>query len=329
MGEFFSSWLIKEGLLTKNCPDENSFYVYANTAQRTMASAQSFISKAFPQCNITIHHASDTQRDPIFNPVVHNSSKAFRTEAIEEMKTLLKSLHLNSSYEDLQNILDYKESKYCVIKHKCDFITDPNKVFVNTGFKPNLEGPLKICKSVIDSFIMENYEGFPINEVAWGSLQDVDQWDAILGLTRGYHDVIFNTTLIAQDLAKPLLKFITELLLKRQAKVTLLMGHDANIYTVLKSMGFKPYTLEKQYEMTPAGGKIVIQKWGNNTSGNMYAKIDYVYQGTDQMREGKALSLNNPPEVTMLKLEGCVMDDNGFCLWDDFVKLLNGLIGNV
>lgn len=327
MGEYFTSWLRKEELLNKDCPSEQSFFVYANTAQRTLASAEAFISKGFPDCNITIHHTSES-KDPIFNPVIHNNSAIFKLEASEQMKTLLKSLNLNTSYEDLEAILDYKQSNYCMNEKKCDFTKDMNKIFVNVGFKPNLEGPLKISKSVIDSFIMENYEGFPTKEVAWGLLTNEQQWHLVLDLSKGYHSVIFNTSLVARDVTRPLLKYISHIMFEKQYKVALLMGHDANIYTVLKSLDVKPFSLRNQYEMTPAGGKIVFQKLLDVSSGTFYVKIDYVYQFTDQMREGRRLSLVNPPEFTPLQLEGCKLEGNGFCLWDDFVKLLYGLVDN-
>lgn len=323
MGEFFSSWLIEEGVLTKNCPDVKSFYVYANIAQRTMASASAFIDKAFPLCNITIHHTANAQKDPIFNPVIHNASKAFKVEAVEQMQAVLNSFNFQNSEEYLEKVLNYKESKYCLIKKKCDLVNDINKIFVNVGFKPNLEGPLKISKSVIDSFIMENYEGFPMDEVAWGTLETSEDWKVIMELSKGYHNVIFNTSIVAKDLAQPLLSFIKDLFIKKQYKVTLLMGHDANIYTVLKSLQVKPYMLSDQYEKTPTGGKIVFQKWIDKISSQCYLKIDYIYQTTKQMREGKKLSITNPPEFTLLELEGCKMDANGFCPWNKFVELLN------
>ena len=325
MGEYFTLWLKKQGLLNKECPNEEKFFVYANTAQRTMASAKAFVTKGFPGCDVKIHHSSDSN-DPIFNPVIHNTTAMFKLEATEQMRILLKSLHLNSSYEDLEQMLNYQQSEYCLKEHKCDFVKDLNKIFVNVGFKPNLEGPLKISKSVIDSFIMENYEGFPENEVAWGLLKNNDQWNLVLNLSKGYHNVIFNTTLIAKDLARPLLSYMRDMILNKQYRITLLMGHDANIYTVLKSLDFKPYSLKNQHEMTPAGGKIVFQKWLEEESGIYFLKVDYVYQCTNQMREGKSLSMDNPPEFTSLQLEGCNTDENGFCLWNDFVKILNGLV---
>lgn len=324
MGSFFAAWLNKKGLLPSRCPGENDIYVYANVKQRTKASAKAFINKAFPGCNVTIHHSDSYEIDPIFNPVIHNSSEIFKQIALEQMHTRLKSLQLNNSYEDITDILDYEDSELCRKDKKCDLLTDANKIInVKFGFKPNLLGPLKIGKSVIDSFIMENYEGF---NVAWGQLSDANKWDTLIQLSRGYHDVIFNTTLIARDISKPLLKYMSDIFLNETTqRITLLMGHDANIYTILKGMNFKPYTLRKQYEKAPIGGKVVFQRWFDKQNGRDLLKIQYVYQSTKQMRDGMPMTLENPPEFVVLELEECAIDEEGFCLWEDFTKLLNNL----
>lgn len=325
MGEYFSLWLRKEGVLAELCPTEDVFFAYANTAQRTMASAKAFVRKGFPSCNITVYHKED--KDPIFDPIVHNDSTVFRQQVLEEMQLHLRSLVLNHSYETLENILDYKKSNCCEIDNKCDLVTDKNQAFVSFGTKPYLSGPLKLSKSAIDSFIMENYEGFPLNEVAWGQLWNMNQWNGIIALSRGYHDVIFNTTLISKDISKPLRDYIKELFINETniPKVVFIMGHDANLYTLLNSMGVKPYNLKGQYEKVPVGGKVVFQKWFDTQNSTFYMKIDYVYQNTQGMREGLRLSMENPPEFTLLELHGCKINDEGFCLWDDFKKLLNTL----
>nr|VUD30581.1 glucose-1-phosphatase [Raoultella sp. NCTC 9187] len=40
------------------------------------------------------------------------------------------------------------------------------------------------------------------------------------------------------------------------AKVTLLVGHDSNIASLLTALDFKPYQLHDQNERTPIGGKL-------------------------------------------------------------------------
>ncbi|CAH2988291.1 unnamed protein product [Chilo suppressalis] len=323
MGQYFSAWFNEKGLiLNNNCPTKDEFYVYANIKQRTRASAKAFVDKAFPFCNVTVHH-SDGNVDPIFNPVLHNTSAIFRQLVIEDMQRILKRLSLNNSYENIENILDYKNSELCQDENKCNLLTDKNKVIVMSGEKPNVFGPIKIGNSVVDAFVMQYYEGLPLENVAWGNVRSPKDWQVIMNLSRGYHNVIFNTSLIAHDISLPLIGYMKPIFFgDNKPKVALLMGHDANIYTVLKTLQFKPYSLANQYELTPIGGKLVFQKWFDTMNNVNLLKIEYVYQSSEQLRDTSELNLHNTPKFKLMELEKCKVDQNGFCLWDDFRNIL-------
>ncbi|KAM3955665.1 glucose-1-phosphatase-like [Aphomia sociella] len=325
MGEFFSEWFKEEGVLSSKCPTKEEFYAYANYKQRTIASAQAFVNKAFPNCNISIHH-SETN-DPLFDPVIHNKTNTFKELVINEMKLRLNSLNLNKSYDFLESILDYKHSPLCKRNKQCNMKSDKNTIVVVPDEKPNLWGPLKIGNSVIDAFVMQYYEGFPMTNVAWGHLLNHEEWDAITPTSKGYHNVIFNTSLVARDIAKPLIEYISDLCFDNNVtKVTLLMGHDANMYTLFKSLKIKPYSLLDQHELIPVGSKIVFQRWYDDLTKQNLLRVNFIYQSIRQLRNGIPLSLKNPPQFKLFELEDCKIDDNGFCLWSEFEKFLKSLI---
>lgn len=57
MGHYFNAWLKQAGLLPQQgCPTADSVYVYANSLQRTVATAQFFTNGAFPGCDVAVHH---------------------------------------------------------------------------------------------------------------------------------------------------------------------------------------------------------------------------------------------------------------------------------
>ncbi|MDU1083357.1 MAG: histidine-type phosphatase, partial [Leclercia adecarboxylata] len=57
MGHYMREWLAEEGVVTAGeCPTANSVYAYANSLQRTVATAQFFITGAFPGCDVPVHH---------------------------------------------------------------------------------------------------------------------------------------------------------------------------------------------------------------------------------------------------------------------------------
>ncbi len=76
--------------------------------------------------------------------------------------------------------------------------------------------------------------------------------------------------------------------------MTLLVGHDSNIASLLTALDFKPYQLHDQYERTPIGGKIVFQRWHDSGANRELMKIEYVYQSTAR-RNTETLTVIPPP----------------------------------
>ncbi len=96
------------------------------------------------------------------------------------------------------------------------------------------------------------------------------------------------------------------------------MGHDSNIASLLTALDFKPYQLPGQYERTPIGGKLLFQRWHDSAGNRDLMKIEYVYQSTEQLRNADALTLQAPPQRVTLALNGCPVDDQGFCPLETF-----------
>jgi glucose-1-phosphatase len=109
-------------------------------------------------------------------------------------------------------------------------------------------------------------------------------------------------------------------------KLTVLVGHDSNIASLLSAMEFKPYTLPHQYEKTPIGGKLVFQRWLDKKDNRELLKIEYVYQSTEQLRNADPLTLKHPPQRVTLALKGCPIDKDGFCAWSDFAKTMQEIL---
>ena len=78
MGHYMREWLAELGMVTSGeCPTPDTVYTYANSLQRTVATAQFFITGAFPGCDIPVHHQEKMgTMDPTFNPVITDDSAA-------------------------------------------------------------------------------------------------------------------------------------------------------------------------------------------------------------------------------------------------------------
>ncbi|EFB73368.1 bifunctional glucose-1-phosphatase/inositol phosphatase [Providencia rustigianii] len=333
MGHYFREWLDSKKLFADElCPtSSDDIYVYSNSLQRTIATAQFFSVGAFPGCKVNIHHKPEIGKmDPVFNPIVTNSSPEFKKQAIAAMEAHLKGLNLKSGYEELDSVLNIKDSKKCTTEKLCNLATPKNSFIIEEDKEPGVSGPLKMANSAVDAIDLQYYEGFPSQDVAWGLVNTDDKWKKLNTLKNGYQETLFSPKIIAKNVAHPLLNYMNKGFVSvnkgETAKFILLVGHDSNIASVLSAMDFKPYQLPEQYEHTPIGGKLVFQRWTDKQDAKDYVKIEYVYQSSNQLRDTAYLSLETPPKHVTLELKNCPIDKNGYCAWEDFEKVMKSAL---
>ena len=333
MGRYTREWLAQQGLVKDGeCPSSDDIYAYANSLQRTVATAQFFITGAFPGCDIAVSHQDQMgSMDPVFNPVITNNSEEFNKQALAAINAEGEKLALKPAFQRLEKIIDYKNSPACSGKKQCDLSsTNQNQFSADNGKEPNVSGPLKVGNSLVDAFTLQYYEGFPMEQVAWGQIKTPEQWKELSAIKNGYQDALFTSPAVAHEVAAPLVDYIRSMLVdqdkERAPKVTLMVGHDSNIASLLTALDFKPYDLPGQNEQTPIGGMVQFQRWHDKKNDKELVKVEYVYQTTSQLRDAEPLSLNNPPKRVTLQMAGCPTDANGFCSWDKFTQVLNAAL---
>ncbi len=264
--------------------------------------------------------------DPTFNPVITDDSAAFSEQAVAAMEKELSKLQLTDSYQLLEKIVNYKDSPACKEKQQCSLVDGKNTFSAKYQQEPGVSGPLKVGNSLVDAFTLQYYEGFPMDQVAWGEIKSDQQWKVLSKLKNGYQDSLFTSPEVARNVAKPLVSYIDKALVTNRTsapKITVLVGHDSNIASLLTALDFKPYQLHDQNERTPIGGKIVFQRWHDSKANRDLMKIEYVYQSAEQLRNADALTLQAPAQRVTLELSGCPIDANGFCPMDKFDSVLN------
>ncbi|XP_053607060.1 glucose-1-phosphatase-like [Plodia interpunctella] len=329
MGEYFSKWLKAENFFQDGHMDEhgcpNSVHIYANAPQRTVATAKAFTKSAFPNCDIKVNFKENVIMDPVFHPVLRDTSAAFREIVINDIQKKLDELKLEDAYELINNIVEIKSSKLCVIKGFCDLTKRKDHVLYEIGEEPNLYGPLSIGNNIVDVFLMSLYQGHKMEDIAWGKIRTPSDWKILTKITKENQNVRFNGT-FSKHLAEPLLDYMSNLFLNNSApKLTGLFGHDSNLKTVMSALGFKPYELPRQHELTPIGGKLVFQKWYDVVSDRDLLKVDYIYPSVGHLRFSTKFWDEEPPETFVMQLHKCEIDENGFCPWNDFVNILRSL----
>ena len=329
MGQYFRKWLEKEGLFEENYqPHDGAVRIYANSKQRTIATAQFFEAGLLPAYNADVeYHADFDTMDPVFHPRLTYVSDEYIKDAEAEIKTLYNSAieDLSDNYELLSDVINLEESEdYKSGKFK-GFVTNDSEFTFKEGEEPNVSGSLKTACKVSDALVLQYYEEADPKKAAFGHDLSDDDWKKISEIKDVYGDVLFSSPKIAINVANPLLSEIKNELSTDGRQFTFLCGHDSNLCSVLAALDAEEYCPPSSIEKVPIGAKLVMCKW-TNTDGEELMSFDLVYQTTDQLRNLSIIDENNPPGIYSIRFKGLKPNSDGLYKVDDVMKLLEDKI---
>ena len=320
MGQYFRKWLVSEGLMTENyIPKSGEMRFYANSMQRTIATAQYFSSGMLPVANVRIEHKyAPSKMDPVFEPRFTFMTEPYRLLALSQISEMggakgLQGINetLKDEYVLLEKVLDLKDSKMAQEEGFTNFRLDDLYIVTEVFKEPNMKGSLKLANQASDAFILQYYEEPDLLKASFGHEITQEDWEKIAHVKDVYGDVLFTAPAVAAQVANPLLREMKKELSKKNRKFTFLCGHDSNLASVLAMLQAEPYDLPNSIEKkTPIGSKLVLSKWVD-INGNEYVSADLVYQTADQIRNRTMLSLDTPPAVFPITLKGMAKNGDG------------------
>ena len=329
MGQFFRKWLVSEGLMQENgIPAEGTMRFYANSLQRTIATAQYFSSGMLPVANVRIeHHLEVGKMDSVFAPQITDDNETFKALAQQQIAAMggEKGLvgigeKMAENYKVLERVLDMDQSKACLEGDTCHFRTDDAHVYLIKYREPGMGGSMRLACQAADALVLQYYEEPDAVKAAFGHNLSWEDWESISAIKDWYGDVLFTAPVVARQVARPLLRTMLEELQNDTRKFAFLCGHDSNIGSVLASLDAEdyslPYTVEKK---TPIGCKLVIEKW-EDAEGKPFAVLNLVYQSTEQLRNMTLLDLENPPMVYPIRLKGLNANADGLYPLNELVQ---------
>lgn len=313
MGQYFRKWLESEQLISENyIPKAGEIRFYANSMQRTIATAQYFSSGMLPVANVQIEHKYLPSRmDAVFTPQITHLDDTFEKTARTEIENMggtggLSALckTLLPAYAVLEKTLDFEKSAYARENDFYHFLYDDTEIILKENNEPGMKGSLKTATSASDALVLQYYEEPDEKKAAFGHTLSERDWELIASIKDVYGDVLFTAPSVAKQAAGPLVSVIKEELTTRGRKFSFLCGHDSNIASVLAALKTETYDLPCAIEKkTPIGSKVVISVWKDKT-GAEFADLTLVYQTVSQLRSCELLTLENPPAVYALSLTG-------------------------
>ncbi len=321
MGQYYRKWLEQESLL-EGTPGE--ILVYANSMQRTLATARCFLAGFAPAEDIPVQHRfAPSRMDPVFHPRITSDSPRFRKEAMRQIEAPggrkgLEgvALSLKPSLDLLEKVLDLQDSP-AARGDTTHFLYDDTVITLPFYEEPRMTGSLKMANSASDALILQYYEEPDDRKAAFGHDLTREDWEKIALVKDTYGDLLFSAYAVAVNVAHPLLQYIRDELVCPQRRFTFLCGHDSNLSSVTAALRVKPYELPATIERkTPIGCKLVLEKW-EREDGTLLASLCLVYQSTDDLRTGRMVSEAFPPVVFPLELEGLQADADGLYPFDE------------
>ncbi len=330
MGQYFRKWLEQEGLFPENyIPEDGAVRFYANSMQRTIATAQYFSSGILPVANVEIeHHEQLNKMDPVFHPQLTFASESYCSAAAAQVDTLYRQavLELEDNFALLADVIDMGSSEAYRSGAVGALRTDDTQLVLKENAEPGVTGSLKTACSVSDALVLQFYEESDPLRAGFGNSLSLREWKEISEIKDVYGDVLFTAPLIAVNVAHPLLCEIRSELSTDSRKFSFLCGHDSNVGSILAALDAEDYILPGTIEAkTPIGCKLVFSLW-RAANGTQMCSVDLVYQTTRQLHEMPLLDSLTPPAVHPVALRGMARSDDGLYRAEDLMERLDDSI---
>ena len=315
MGQFFRQWVVGEGLLPDNYrPEGDEVLFYANSRQRTFATAKYFSAGFLPFANVEIKHKFEEDKmDPVFTPQFTKMNDAYRQQVLSEIEAMNGGPQVWMAAQQptlnlLENLLDMAHSPAALQGDTTHFWFNDTQFKLEKGNEPKMTGGYTLANSVADALVLQCYESE--NFAPFGQELTMEQWRAIGAVKEVYDGLLFTTHSAAVNLAYPLVSRIREELNLSDRKFIFLCGHDSNLASIGAALGLQFPETENALELhTPIGSKLVFEKWSNGSED--FVAINLVYQAVDQLQGRTLLSLDVTPMVMPVIVKGLTANSDG------------------
>jgi glucose-1-phosphatase len=292
---------------------------YANSRQRTFATAKYFSAGFLPFANVEItHKLAEDKMDPVFTAQFTKMNDTYRQQVIDEINAMhggpqawMQSMQPTLTL--MEEVIDMPHAA-AAQNDTTHFWFDDTQITIEKGDEPRLKGGYKLANSVADALVLQCYETESMT--AFGHELTEEQWRDICRVKEVYDGILFTTHSAAVNLAYPLVSRIREELNRTDRKFMFLCGHDCNLASIGAALRFVYPETQNALEIhTPIGSKLVFEKWSDGTDD--YVAVNLVYAKYRQLQNRTLLSLDEPPMVRPVTIEGLTANADGLYRLED------------
>ncbi len=321
-GDYTRQWLLRDGVLpATGCPAAGAVSVYANTDQRTIASAQILAEALAPGCGLQAGHQPQGSDDPLFRPVEAGAVDFDADAAVASIQRQTGGpgavvAPYAKELRTMQQILG------CSAK-TCDFEHMPSSLSASAnGRGIAMHGPLDLTSGTAEVLILQYTEGLPLDQVGWGRATRER-----IGVVSRLHALLFEIYARPQYMAAragaPLARRVLDTLgVAHAPKLSVLVASDTHIAALSGLLDLHFHLPGFGQDDSPPGGALVLEQLRDVRSGQRYVRLRYQAQSLDQLRALTPLSLRKPPLLQTLRVPGCSDAKTQLCTLPQFQKVL-------
>ena len=323
MGRYYRVLFGGRGLIqSDDCPPLGAVAVWTDTDQRTRQTGLSLLAGMYPRC-ATVSERSQTNPavpDPLFHP---QPSASCPMNADSNRTAILARIggDFSSLLREYAPQLNLMQATLCPpglgsSGRYCGLPSEAPSIQTGPDGRTTITGPIAMGSAAAEAFVMENADGMPANQVAWGRLQGEAQLQDLLKIHRLEIDLAEKTLPIARQRGSNLMSQITATLLDghnfpgmpriaEPVRLAILVSHDNNLANIARLLnvgwqieGYQPN------ELSP-GGALAFELWRDVRSGRRYVRLAFYGQTVAQMRNLTPLNVAQPPGMTAVDLPDC------------------------
>ena len=322
LGQWDAAELRRQDLLpATGCPADDAVSVIADSDQRTIATAESWLAGLAPGCKLASRHRQQGEDDPAFSPI-GSGTAAFDPKAADAAVAQALGPEGIAGVEARQRpllarldaILCGKATSGCGVSREPSTITP-----ARPRSKPGMEGALDRASTAAQILLLEYADGKPLNEVGWGRASAAD-----VGALSEFHALEFRVLARPRYLAAANFSGLLPLVeagLSGAARVTMISGHDTNVANLGGLLDVHWHVPALAADDPVPGGGLVLTRM-HDGQGRLYVRVAYRSQTLGQIRSGADPAVEKPYEVA-LSPPGCsALGVAGLCTLAQFESLV-------
>jgi 4-phytase/acid phosphatase len=329
LGKFDRKTAVSDRLFGySGCPEKGSVAVWADTDERTLSSARSWLDGFAPGCDVAVEHVVG-DNDPLFSPLEAGQGQLV-DGGMQAVRAHLGSggleKELSAQHERLYHlgrVLGCCSAPICDSDIKaCALAELPSRLVPGKG-RPRLNGPLDLGATASQILMLEYVEGKPMNEVGWGRVSQAEISD-LLELHPAQYRILLRPRAIGRANALPIARRMLQALIAGPVgpKITILVGHDTNIASLGSMLDLLWKVASFPADDPPPGGALIFERL-IDASGRTFVRAGYRSQTMDQMRLLTPLEQDQPAFHQYIQIPGCPITTELVCPLEIFESLIN------